>query len=339
MALRAGWAPYQVWMSPAKGAMMPGRFLTPLFPRAPGPPGAGSGPFPRRSGGRKGFPPRRGTGCAPSWPRRFFHDSHLLFRDRRIMRKPPRPWRPFLQSGVRLGKAVQIDFERVHFCNHGDHPERPVSQAGPGTERVHFCNHRSGSPPSPVPKALKKPVSPGFLRMSGPVVLPVAGMIRRPCLPSLLLVRPVDGIGFHLPRCQAVLRALWQTFAPQNRCPLFLFPGVNRMPQWQQGILRTASIVTPPFMERRSSAKRKTRKEVPPRRLNGKRIPDIPEETMKNCVRNFSERMNRKELTTPPEEGAPESVFHRRHFWQNFSAANTPSTLTPVRGTSVLSFV
>jgi len=63
-------------------------------------------------------------------------------------------------------------------------------------------------------------------------------------------------------------------------------------------------------MERRSSAKRKTRKEVPPRRLNGKRIPDIPEETMKNCVRNFSERMNRKELTPPPEEGIRESVFH-----------------------------
>jgi len=75
-------------------------------------------------------------------------------------------------------------------------------------------------------------------------------------------------------------------------------------------------------MERRSSAKRKTRKEVHPRRLNGKRIPDIPEDTMKNCVRNFSERMNRKGLTPPLEEGTPESVFHRRHFWQNFSAAN-----------------
>jgi len=165
---------------------------------------------------------------APDVPRHglvdFFHDSHLLFRDMRIMRKPPRPWRPFLQSGVRLGKAVQIDFERVHFCNHGDHPERPVSQAGPGTERVHFCSNRSGSPSSPVPKALKKPVSLGFVGVAGPVVLPVAGMIRRPCLPSLLLVHPVDGIGFHLPPLPGRLAGPLADLRPAEPLPFVSFP-------------------------------------------------------------------------------------------------------------------
>ena len=226
----------------------------------------------------------------------FFHDCRLLFKDGRIMRKPPRPWRPFLQSGVRLGKTVQIDFERVHFCNHGDHPERPAGQAGPGSERVHFCNHRPGASSLPVPEALEKPVSPGLVGMAGPVALPVAGMVRRPHLVSLFLVCPVGGIGFHPAPLPGRLAGPLADLRPAEPLPFVSFP------RCEQDAAMTAGNLpdrlhrhAPPFMERRSRSRGKTPKEASPRcSTTEKRIPDIPSETMKKCFRNFSEEMIKK---------------------------------------------
>jgi len=228
----------------------------------------------------------------------------------RTMRKPSRPWRPFLQSGIRFRKAVKIDFERVHFCNHGDHPEGAGSEDGPGSERVHFCNHGSGVSPFPVSEVLKESVSPGFLRMSGPVVLPVTGVIRRPDLPGLFLIRPVSGIGFHLPLLPGRLAGLPAGFFPAEPLLLISFPRHEQGAAMATGNPWDRLHQRFPLSWKDDLAKKEKGKQPSLRCHIGKRIPDLPEETMKKCVRNFSERINRKGLTPPPEEGTRESISH-----------------------------
>jgi hypothetical protein len=226
------------------------------------------------------------------------------------MRKPSRPWRPFLQSGIRFRKSVKIYFERVHFCNHG-----------------------SGISPFPVSEVLKESVSLGFLGMSGPVVLPVTGVIRRPDLPGLFLVRPVRGIGFHLPLLPGRLAGLPAGFFPAEPLLLISFPRHEQGAAMATGNPWDRLHQRFPLSWKDDLAKKEKGKQPSLRCHTGKRIPDLSEETMKKCVRNFSERMNRKRLTPPPEEGTRESIFHPypgktpskhcRRIWQKITAANT----------------
>ncbi len=83
----------------------------------------------------------------------------------------------------------------VHFCNFGPLKRNQLittryNETFP-LQRVHLCNRRSSYPPAPVAFPLKLSVTALIIRMTLPVVPPIVGVLCRPSVVGISLVRQV----------------------------------------------------------------------------------------------------------------------------------------------------